>query len=202
MLKVYGHPMSTCTRKVLTTLHENGTPHEFHLVDLATGAHKQPAHMAFQPFGQVPAIDDDGFVLYESRAIARYLDQKAGGKLVPADAKGRAKMEQWISVETSNFAPHAMKYIFHHVMHRPQTDTVLEHAEKSLRTALPILEKQLAETPYLAGDDFTLADVVFMPYVGYANHTPAKQIFAEYPNFVAWWDRVSTRPAWLKATGA
>jgi glutathione S-transferase len=71
MLKVFGHPMSTCTRKVLTTVNELGLPHEFVVVDFATGEHKQPAHLSRQPFGQVPAIDDDGFALYESRAICR-----------------------------------------------------------------------------------------------------------------------------------
>jgi len=112
MIKLYGNPMSTCTRKVLATLHETQTPFEMNVIDLGKGEHKQPAHMARQPFGQVPAIDDDGFSMYESRAIARYLDGKAGGKLTPTDPKHRAKMEQWISVEVENFTPHAMKFVY------------------------------------------------------------------------------------------
>ena len=66
MLTVYGHPMSTCTRKVLMTLAEDEIPFEMSLVDFATGAHKKEPHLGRQPFGRIPAIDDDGFQLFES----------------------------------------------------------------------------------------------------------------------------------------
>lgn len=201
-MKVYGHPFSTCTRKVLTTLAETETPHEFVLVDFAKGEHKQPPHMARQPFGQVPAIEDDGFEMYESRAIIRYIDEKAGGKLTPPDPKARATMEQWISVETSNFTPHAMKFVYEHIFKRPQGQEALDHATDRLKVALGIMERQLGRTQYIAGDQLTLADVCFMPYVGYVMNTPAKEIFDAYPNFTAWWGRVSARPSWGKATGA
>ncbi len=107
-MKVYGHPMSTCTRKVLTTLIETGTPFDVVLIDFAKGEHKQEAHLARQPFGQVPVLDDDGFELYESRAICRYLDEKANGPLRPGDARGRARMEPWISIVMCDFSPAAM----------------------------------------------------------------------------------------------
>ena len=85
-------------------------PVEYVYLDFAKGEHKAPAHLARQPFGQIPAIDDDGFSFYESRAICRYINERVGGGLVPTDIKGRALMEQWISVETSNFTPHAMNF--------------------------------------------------------------------------------------------
>src|SRR3954471_553461 len=108
-MKVYGHPMRTCTRKVLTTLAEKGHEAEFVMVDIMKGEHKLPAHMERQPFGVVPAIDDDGFVLFESRAIMRYLDEKLPGtKLTPPEAQQRGTMEQWISVEQSYMSPKAM----------------------------------------------------------------------------------------------
>src|SRR5471030_2162939 len=109
-MKLFGHPMSTCTRKVLFTLHETNTAYEMVVVDFAKGEHKQEPHLSRQPFGQIPAMDDDGFHLYESRAMARYIDGKAGGKLSSTDLKTRAVMEQFISIETSNFTPHAMKF--------------------------------------------------------------------------------------------
>src|SRR4051812_27691948 len=111
-MKVYGHPMSTCTRKVLATLAEREAPFELVLVDLMKGHHKAPEHLARQPFGQIPVLEEGDFRLYESRAIIRYLDEVLPGhKLTPSDAKGRAVMEQWISIESSNFTPHAMKII-------------------------------------------------------------------------------------------
>src|SRR5579871_179435 len=111
-MKLYGHPMSTCTRKVLTALAEKGHEAEFVLVDFAKGEHKQEPHLTRQPFGRVPALEDDGFWLYESRAMTRYIDEKLPGvRLQPTDLKDRALMEQWLSVEYSYFSPAAMKIV-------------------------------------------------------------------------------------------
>lgn len=202
MLTIYGHPASTCTRKVLMTCAENGIPFEMSVVDIFAGAHKQPPHTDRQPFGRIPAVADDGFELHESRAICRFLNEKYQGKLVPADAQARATMEKWISIETSEFTNHAMKFIYEHVFKRPQGAQVLDEAQKALETTLGVLDKQLGESPYVAGPEFTLADVMYMPYTEYCMVTPAKEIFAKYPNFMKWWNNVSARPGWKKAIGA
>ena len=201
MLKIFGHPMSTCTRKVLMTLAETNTPYELVVVDFAKGEHKQDTHVDRQPFGQVPALDDDGFALYESRAMCRYLNDKVGGALVPADLQARALMDQWISVETSNFTPHAMKFIYNYTFHRPQDAAVLEAAAHGLEKAAGIMEKQLARTPFLAGAQLSLADVYYLPYLEYAMKTPAKEVFAKHPHVMAWWNKLSERPTWLKTAG-
>lgn len=202
MLTIYGHPMSTCTRKVLTTVAELATPHEFVLVDFAKGEHKQPPHLARQPFGKVPAIDDDGFQMYESRAICRYLNERANGPLVPSTTEGRARMEQWISVETSQFTGPAMKFVYHHIFGRKQDDAILDAARAGLDEALTVMAATLAHQPYLAGAQFTLADIAFMPYVDYTMATPIKDVYESYPAVSAWWARVSARPSWRKVTGA
>ena len=200
-MKIYGHPGSTCTRKVLMTLNETATPFEFELVDLAKGEHKQPAHLAHQPFGQIPVLDDDGFELFESRAIARYIDGKTGGTLTPKDPRDRAAMEQWISIETSNFAPHAMKFIYHSVFRREQTPEVLKAAGAALDTAFAVMERRLTTQPFLAGGTFSLADICFAPYLEYLSLTPAAAKLAEHPHVAAWWSAMSARPAWRKTTG-
>jgi glutathione S-transferase len=201
MITLYGHPMSTCTRKVLMTLAETETAYEMRVIDFATAEHKKPAHVSRQPFGRVPAIEDGGFEMFESRAIARYVNDKAHGKLVPADVRAHAKMEQWISIETSEFSAQAMKFIYEHVFKRPQEAAVLEAASKAVETVLGVLEKQLAATPYLAGADFSLADVMYMPYFEYCMLTPAKEIFARYPRVMAWWNQIGARPTWQKVAG-
>jgi glutathione S-transferase len=201
MITLFGHPGSTCTRKVLTVLAETATPYEFSLVDLAKGEHKQPAHLARQPFGQIPAIDHDGFMLFEARAICRYLSGKAGHPLTPNNDQERALMDQWLSVEQSNFSPNAMKFVYHYVMKRPQEDAVLEAAKKLLVTTYEALSGSLAKNTFVSGEQFTLADIGYMPYIEYMEMGPAKEIMAKYPNVVAWWKRVSARPSWLKATG-
>ncbi|CAN5634653.1 glutathione S-transferase family protein [soil metagenome] len=200
MIKLFGHPGSTCTRNVLFTLNETSTPYEFVLVDIMKGEHKQPAHMARQPFGQLPAIEDDGFKLYESRAIARYLDEKAGFKLTPKDAQQRAKMEQWISVETSDFSSPAMTFIYQGVFKRPQTPEDLKKAADKVELVSSIIDKSLTESgkPFLVGDQFTIADISFAPYLEYSMLTDAKNIYSKYPQMSAWWNRVSERPTWQK----
>ncbi len=120
---------------------------------------------------------------------------------MPSDLKGRARMENWISIETSNFTPHAMKFIYHYTFKRPQDDAVLAAAEKSLDSAFAVMDAQLAKTPYLAGDEFTLADVCFMPYLEYGMGTPIKEQLAKYPHVSAWWNKVSERPTWQKTAG-
>jgi glutathione S-transferase len=198
-MKIYGHPGSTCTRKAMMTAHETNTPFELVLVDLGKGEHKQPEHLARQPFGQIPTIDDDGFKMYESRAISRYIDGKAGGILTPKNPQARAIMEQWMSVETSNFAPHAMKFIYQFVFKREQTSEVLKAAGAALDTAYGVLERALADQSFLAGGIFSLAEIGFMPYLEYLTHTPAAAKLTEHPRVAAWWAAARQRPTWLQA---
>lgn len=89
VLKLYGNPNATCTRRVLTVLKHFDVPYELVHIELSTGEHKAPAYIEKQPFGQIPYIDDDGFILFESRAIARYIAIKhAKGKLIPQGPQG------------------------------------------------------------------------------------------------------------------
>src|SRR5690606_3124421 len=155
----------------------------------------------WQPFNQVPAIENDGFALYESRAICRYLSEKTESPLTPRNPKERAKMEQWLSIEASNFTPHAMKFIFHHIFKQPQEEAALEAARTSLEHCLEIVSNTLSKQPYFASEQFTLANIAFMPYVEYLQATPVAETLAKYPALIAWWKRVSERPSWKVATG-
>ncbi|HVI02192.1 MAG TPA: glutathione binding-like protein [Enhygromyxa sp.] len=201
MMKIFGHPMSTCTRKVVTTLIETDTPYELELVDFAKGEHKQPANLARQPWGRVPALDDEGFAMHESRAMCRYINDKAGGNLVPADLRARAVMEQWISVEYSYFTAPTMKFVLHHLFQMKQDEAALEAAQKDLDHAASVVDAHLAKHSYFAGQEFSLADICYMPYVDYGLAVPAKETLGKYRHLMAWWTRVSERPSWLKATG-
>jgi len=201
MLTIFGNPLSTCTRKVLMTLAENETPYELSVIDFTKGEHKGEAHVARQPFGRIPALKDDDFEMFESRAMSRYLNEKFSGKLVPADARGRAEMEKWISIETSEFSGHAMKFVYQYIFQRAQEPAVLEAATKGLETTLDVMDARLAKSAYLAGDAFTIADICYMPYIGYAMATPAKDLFAKRPHVMAWWNKISERPTWKKVAG-
>jgi glutathione S-transferase len=193
-------------RKVLTTLAEKGHRAEVVLVDLMKGEHKKPEHLARQPFGVIPVFeDDDGFQIYESRAIIRYLDAKLSGpSLVPEDLKERGRMEQWISIEQSNFSPAAMKVVMQ-VMFAPmrgaQPDQqIIEQGKTDASKALDVLEKALAGREFIAGS-FSLAEITWMPYVDYLIAAGGADLVNNRENVAAWWKRISARPSWQQATG-
>lgn len=200
-MKVYGDPRSTNTRKVLVTLAELDTPYEFVLVEFAKREHKDPAHLQRQPFGQMPALDDEGFVLYETQAICRYLDAKAGYVLTPKDIRGRALVDQWMSIEVANFQSYVMKFVYHHLLKVEQDSSVLTHAAAQIEKTAGVLAKQLSEKPFVAGEAFTLADICFMPYVEYGLLTPAEAHIAKHPSVMNWWKNVRERPSWRKVSG-
>jgi len=205
---VWGHPGSTCTRKVLATLNEKEEKYELNMVDVFVGAQKSPEHIARQPYGQIPVLDDGDFRLFESRAIIRYLSEKhanKGPELIPKDLKAKALMEQQISVEASNFSPVAMKLVYQQVFNKmrnlPADPKIVEESLAGLTKVFTIYEAFLSKHKFLGGDTFTVADIGNMTYFEYLQLTDAKAEMAKFPHLQAWWDNVSKRPAWLKATG-
>jgi glutathione S-transferase len=112
VLKLHTGGISSCGRRVAVILFEKQVPFQLIEPDFAAAEHKSPEWKANQPFGQMPYIDDDGFILFESRAIARYIATKyasSGTDLLPDpnDLKAMALVDQGISIETSNFNPAA-----------------------------------------------------------------------------------------------
>ncbi|KAG9035771.1 hypothetical protein FRB95_010539 [Tulasnella sp. JGI-2019a] len=159
-----------------------------------------------QPFGQVPYLDDDGFILYESRAIARYIAIKyadQGTKLVPdsKDLKAVALLEQSISVETANFYPSAFgiaKEAIFAPMYGGKTDPVaLKNHEDTLKAKLEGFERVLTKQMYLGGNEIGLADLFCLPY-GTIAEKVFPGIFDATPNVAKWWKSISSRPSWKR----
>ena len=153
----------------------------------------------------VPALDDDGFMLYESRAMIRYLDAKlAGVSLTPADLRARARMDQWMSVESSYFSPPAMKAImniwYSSMAGKQRGPEVVAQGVQGAGKALDVVEKKLGDKAFIAGD-FSLADICYAPYLQYLQDMGLGAVITERPKVAAWWTRVSGRPSWQKAIG-
>jgi glutathione S-transferase len=204
-ITLVGLATSTCGRRALMTLEETGTPYTLQTVNFSIGEHKTPEYKAkHQPFGKIPALHDDDFHLYESRAITKYIADKYDktGKLDPADPKKRALVEQWISVETSyyNAAEKLVGELVFKPMFGAQADeTVIAAEDVRLQEVLAVLNKRLGESKYLAGEDFTVADLVYMPYTAYLlGTTRYANAFDKYENVARWWKDISSRPAWQK----
>ena len=206
-MKLYGHPLSSCTRKALIVAAEKAAPLELVMVDLMVGAHKQPAHLARHPFGVVPVLDDDGFVVYESRAIIRYLDaRRPGAPLVPASPRARARMDQWLSVDQSYVAPHLRTLVTQRIVRKHQglalDDAAIAEAEQCLGKAFATIDHALAADRYLAGDTFSLADISLAPYVAGLAMVEAQHAITGLRALSRWWAEVSARESWRCATTA
>lgn len=206
-MKVYGHPFSPGTRLVLMALAEMNVDHELVPLDFAKGDHKAPAHLARQPFGKMPAIEHDGFTLFESRAIARYIVEAfPGPSLVPTDAKQRALFEQWLNVEAQEFFPVAhplsLELVVKPAMGMGQPDAArVETLRASLGPVLTVLDKALEGKSHFVGDRFTLADMVYMPDFELLHMGGEGDRIAKHANVARWWKTVSARPSWTRAKG-
>jgi glutathione S-transferase len=203
MLKVFGNPKSTCTRKVLMTLLEKEQPYEFESLDFRKGEHKSAEHLARQPFGVVPVLQDDNFSIYESRAIIRYIDHRFDGKkLSPNTAQDFGRMEQWISIEQSYFSAPALQIIkqryFAPIWGQPSDENIVNEALPKIEKALDVAEKALSAQPYLAGAMFSLAEISWMPYIEYLFPSDMAHLINDRPYLLKWWQKISQRPTWLE----
>jgi glutathione S-transferase len=203
-MKVHGHPLSSCTRKVLVTLAEKGEAAELIKVDLFTGEHKTSGHIAKHPFGVIPVLDDDGFMLFESRAIIRYLDARFPDKpLTPASPRDIARMDQWLSVDQSYVAPYtralAVERILKKHQGRPADPANENAAEIALGAALGAIDRALEGRTFLAGEAFSLADISLMPYVASLPMIGAAHLMDDRSRLDAWWTRVRARDSWKRA---
>ncbi|TFK27956.1 glutathione S-transferase [Coprinopsis marcescibilis] len=199
VLTLYGNPISTCTKRVAVVLHEKKAHFEFIVLDFAKGEHKAPEFLEKQPFGQVPYLDDDGFIIYESRAISRYIAEKYAGQgreLIPKDLKNKALFEQAASIETSNFDPYVSGIVFEKLLKglQPNEEIVKAHTEK-LEGKLAAYDKILASHKYLAGDEPTLADLFHLPY-GARLLAAGNSSIDKFPNVKRWWDDLTSEPSW------
>ncbi|CAA7257339.1 unnamed protein product [Cyclocybe aegerita] len=171
VIKVYGAP-TAWTQLVICVLEEKKVPYDYIFVDIFNGEQKSPEFLEKQPFGQTPYIDDEGFILYESRAIAIYIATKyvdQGTPLIPSDIKAQALFHQAASVEVSRFngpaLAAAMEKLYNPVYNGLECDqAVFEKNVAQLGLKLDVYERVLAKQKYVAGDELTLADLYHLPY--------------------------------------
>lgn len=165
-MKLHYHPLSGHAHRAWLFLSLIGADFELVEVDLSKGAHKAPAFLALNRFGQVPVLEDDGVVIADANAILVYLARKFGKTdWLPADPVGSAEVQRWLSVAAGQiaFGPAAARLItvfgagFN-------ADEVIARAHAILK----ILDAELASRDWIAADHPTIADVALYSYIARA----------------------------------
>jgi glutathione S-transferase len=202
---VHSLPGSPFGRAVLSTLEEKGA--SWRLSPVAAGTLRSPEHLARHPFGRVPVLEHDGFLLYETQAILRYLDRVLPNpSLTPADPKRTARMDQVMNVnDWYLFQGVANVVVFHRVvgprvMGLAPDEAAIEAAMPKARAVFEELARLLGDQPFFAGDAISLADLLVAPQLGLFTLTPEwSALGATHENLVAWLARMEARPS-LQAT--
>ena len=194
-LKIYGIPRSRATR-TLWMAHELEI--SFDLIEVPPGPEgsRKPEYLRLNPNGQVPFIDDDGLILWESLAINLYLAKKHGGPIGPANLAEDGQMTMWGFWTVNEIEPQASTVLYN-TAERPQAErsaTALTTALNALQAPLNVLERKLQEgSGYLVGRRFTVADLNVISCLFYLRFAP--QILADKPAIRAWYDGAMARPA-------
>ncbi|KAL5983184.1 GST superfamily [Asimina triloba] len=205
-VKVYGPLRAASPQRVMACLYEKGVDFEVVEVDLQAGEHKKPEFLDIQPFGQVPAVEDGDFRLFESRAIIRYFASKyanQGSNLLGKTVEETALVDQWLEVEAHNFNDLVYTIVLQ-LRVLPQMGEagdmlLVKSSENKLGKVLDIYEMRLGQSKYLAGKSFTLADLSHLPGLRYLVHELGMEhLVTERKKVNAWWEDISSRPAWKK----
>ncbi len=196
MIKLYTFPPSTNSRKVRIALLEKGLEFERINVDLSKREQKNPEYLKIHPFGQVPALDDEGFILYDSTVINEYLeDEYPYPPLMPKDSEGRARARLLEDFRDTHFNPYFVHLI--QEMRKPEGERDaqrIDHARAEIIKALDRIENELNGKEYLVGS-FSLADIAFMSNIDLLDRFAIPVDPNKYKNTVAWIARLKARPS-------
>jgi len=194
MLKLHYHPLSTYARRVRIALIEKGIPAELVEVDMPARAHRSPAYLALNPYGRVPTLEEDGFILFESTAILDYLEAThPSPPLVPADARGRALVSMHMKLCDIQLARQTGVIIFpKRFLPKDRWDEpAMAQAKKDIEKHLDIVDAQLKGKQYVVGDRYSLVEVCYTPFVEFF---PLMEITPP-PNVAGWVTRMLERPS-------
>lgn len=162
MLVLYSNPLSSPANKVRFLLNYLAIPYELKIVNIGAGEQRQSDFLKINPYGKVPALDDNGFRLAESNAILRYLADKHHSSLYPKNLEERAIVEQWLDFAANHIALATSKIMFNTYFYRllglTKNEASLQEGHLWLDNHLPVLEQRLAKQAYIASSHLTIAD--------------------------------------------
>jgi glutathione S-transferase len=179
-------------------LEEAGLPYRTRLLE--QGDQDKPDYRALQPFGQVPIIEEDGFVLFESGAILLHLGERSE-TLLPKDPEARARATQWVIAALNSIEPFVLNVALIDLFYADQEWAKQRRpgAVEFVRRRLTALSKSLGDKPYLDGDRFTAGDLMMTTVLRILNHT---DIVTSDQHLAAYIQRCTARPAFKRAFDA
>jgi len=205
MIKIWGRNTSSNVQKAMWAVGELKLEHTRIDVGGAFGKTKEPAYLAMNPNALVPTLEEeDGFTLWESNSIIRYLAGKhdKAGVLEPKDAKQRALASQWMDWQLSVLGP-AITPAFWGLIRTPpekRDAAAIKTSQEKTVTAMLMLEGQLAKTPFVAGPAFSYGDIpVGVMCFRYRQLVPDRP---KTPNLDRWYDAIAKRKAFQDQVGS
>jgi glutathione S-transferase len=200
---VYGFPRSTYVNIVRLVLTQKDVPYEFHDLEPVMG---KAEHLALHPFDRVPILRHGDFMVYETSAIASYVDEAfEGPRLTPQDVRTRARMNQWLSAVNSYYYPYMIYHVTHERLVFPELgiasdENVVAHALPKVEVALGVMERELSHGgDYLLGSELTLADFFLLPSTfAFSLTEEGKAMYPKYPAFCRWRERMENLPTTRK----
>src|SRR5215475_4441075 len=196
-VEIIGFPQSTYVRVARMACEEKGVPY-----DLRPAPPHSPEVLAIHPFGKIPAMRHGDFELFESKAIGTYLDRMfPGPRLIPEDPRVAALTEQWVSavntvIDRTMVRTYLFGYIFPKTADGKPDRKAIDEVSPELRGQINLLDKAVAKTGYLAGNQFSFADINVMPILFYVRKFPAgSEAIAAAKNLAAYYDRNAERPS-------
>jgi len=203
MLTIYYSPLSSAANRVRLCAEAIGLDYDVVAVDLGRGEQHADDYLAINPFGKVPAIDDDGFYLFESNAIMKYLCCKSNSSLYPHTCDGQAIVDQWCDFAGSLLGPAYGRVVFNRLL-APQTgarvdEGSLADGRRFIDRYLPVVDARLATHDYLAGPSLTIADLAVL-----ATLEPSEACGIELSGFSAlyrWRERLRAEPFYRAVYG-
>ena len=193
-MKLYYFPISGNSYKVRILLSLLDVPYEMVAFDHFKDEHRQPAFLKLSPRGEVPVIEDDGAVIWDSAACLVYVAHKYGGEQwLPGPPAAMAQVMQWVAL-AGNEIQYGLQYGRRGVRQGRWTAGNLEQCQATARVALNTLEGRLASNEWLALGRPTIADIACFPYVETAPE--ARIALDPYPGIIAWLARCKALPGW------
>jgi glutathione S-transferase len=191
-------PVRNVTRdlRALWALEESGLPYRLQRLDFARGELKGREYTGVNPFGKIPAIDDDGFKLFESAAIVLYVAEKAG-RLLPATREERARASQWTFAAVNTVEPPILELFAIDALYsdQPWTRGRRPAVVEQVRQRLATLDREFAKHPYVLGREFSAPDILMATVLRMVRES---DLLAAAPNVTAYLARCESRPAWTK----